>query len=73
MRNPYIPDPLDRFRDKDARGDFDTAEEDKPSRPYCEHCTERIEGDIAFEIDPSIWLCTGCLEKTVRRIPLRVS
>lgn len=69
MLETYLKDPLDIFRDKDARGDFDT-EDDSPKKPICEFCNEYCDGDIAFELEKNYWLCIPCLQKSVKRIPL---
>jgi hypothetical protein len=44
MTDPYLPDPLDIFRDMDARGDFDPFEEEEDF-PRCRDCGE---GDPSF-------------------------
>ena len=67
VHDGYLPDPLDLFLDRDARGENDTDEYREP-RPICEYCNEYCYGDIAFEIEPHIWMCVSCLSKAQRDI-----
>jgi hypothetical protein len=57
MADPYIPDPLDIFRDMDARGDFDPFEEE--DFPRCRDCGE---GDSSFleETEDGETVCLFC-------------
>lgn len=63
----YLPDPIDLFLDRDARGENDTIEE--PGRaPICEWCNEYCRGDIAFELEKNLWVCADCVTKARRKV-----
>ena len=58
MADPYIPDPLDIFRDMDARGDFDPFEEE--DYPICEDCGTEMDVE---EDDDGAYRCLRCIKK----------